>query len=98
MTWLLRLWQSTIGKKAVMAVTGLMLFGFVIGHLAGNLQIFIPDGGKAIDAYGEFLHSKPGMLWAARIGLLVAVGLHILVSVQLVLRNRAARPVAYHAK
>src|SRR5258706_4244685 len=98
MTWLLRLWRSTIGKKAVMAVTGLALFGFVIGHLAGNLQIYIPDGGKKINDYGHFLHSSMGLLWTARIGLLLAVGLHILASVQLVIRNRQARPVPYHHK
>src|SRR5262245_23619217 len=98
MTWLLRLWQSTIGKKAVMAVTGVILFGFVVAHLAGNLQIYIPDGGKAIDAYGELLHSKPGLLWAARSVLIVSVPLHIVGAIQLVRRNALARPVAYHHK
>ncbi len=98
MSWVLRIWQSTVGKKAVMALTGLLLFGFVLGHLAGNLQIYIRDGGKSIDAYGAFLHSKPGLLWAARLGLLIAVALHIITSIQLTIRNRQARPVPYHVK
>src|SRR5437867_11633009 len=98
MSWLLRIWQSTIGKKAVMALTGLILFGFVIGHLAGNLQIYIPDGGKKIDAYGRFLHESAGLLWTARLVLLAAVILHIITSIQLTIRNRQARPVPYAVK
>ncbi|MDX2151814.1 MAG: succinate dehydrogenase cytochrome b subunit [Bryobacteraceae bacterium] len=86
-------YQATVGKKVVVAVTGVALFGFVIGHMAGNLQVFA--GPEAMNAYGAFLHSKPGLLWGARIGLILAVVLHIVASVQLALRAKAARPVAY---
>lgn len=91
--WVLRFYRSTLGKKLLMAATGLMLFGFVIGHLAGNLQIFL--GPTKLDEYSHFLKSNPGMLWAARLGLLGAVGLHILLTVQLTVINKKARPVGY---
>lgn len=76
-----------------MALTGLALAGFVIGHLAGNLQIFL--GPESINKYGHFLQSNPEIIWPARIGLLAAVGLHIWAAVTLARENRAARPVAY---
>jgi succinate dehydrogenase / fumarate reductase cytochrome b subunit len=89
-------WNSTNGKKAVMAVTGVILFGFVIGHLAGNLQIF--EGRAKINAYGRFLHSIGELLWPVRILLLVAVALHITATVQLALVKKRARPVDYSRK
>ena len=93
MNLLQQLWRSSLGKKYAMALTGLALFGFVIGHLLGNLQVFgSPD---LINSYAHFLKSKPGLLWGARLGLLACVGIHILAAVQLTLANRAARPVAY---
>jgi succinate dehydrogenase / fumarate reductase cytochrome b subunit len=87
--------QSTIGKKIVVAVTGLVLFGFVAGHLAGNLQIFL--GPDAINHYSAFLHSMPKALWTARIVLLLSVFLHVVLTIQLTRLNRAARPVAYES-
>ena len=89
-------WQSTNGKKAVMAVTGAILFLFVIGHLAGNLQIF--ESRERLNAYGQFLKSLGELLWLARIGLIVSVMLHISATVQLALINRKARPVGYKVK
>jgi succinate dehydrogenase / fumarate reductase cytochrome b subunit len=91
-----RLWHSSLGKKYMMAVTGCFLFLFVIGHLIGNLQFFL--GAEALNAYGEFLHSKPGLIWAARLGLLAIVGLHIISAIRLFAENKAARPVAYEGK
>jgi succinate dehydrogenase / fumarate reductase cytochrome b subunit len=88
-----RFWESTNGKKLVMAVSGLILFGFVIGHMVGNLQAF--EGAEKLNAYGHFLHSIPEILWAVRIGLLVAVTAHIWAATGLALRNNAARPVGY---
>ena len=88
-----RFWNSTNGKKAVMAVTGAVLFFFVIGHMLGNLQVF--EGADKLNAYGRFLHGVPELLWAVRIGLLVSVTLHIWASVQLAVRKTQARPVAY---
>jgi succinate dehydrogenase / fumarate reductase cytochrome b subunit len=76
-----------------MAVTGFFMFLFVIGHLAGNLQIFL--GPEAINRYGHFLQSNPELIWPARIFLLVFLILHVWAAVQLSLENKAARPVTY---
>ncbi|MBB6146556.1 succinate dehydrogenase / fumarate reductase cytochrome b subunit [Silvibacterium bohemicum] len=89
-------WQSTNGKKVVMAVTGAIMFLFIIGHVAGNLQIF--EGPAKLNAYGHFLHSIGELLWPVRIVLLLCVGLHITATVQLAMRNKAARPVGYSRK
>ncbi|QNI34074.1 succinate dehydrogenase cytochrome b subunit [Alloacidobacterium dinghuense] len=89
-------WGSTNGKKAVMAVTGAILFGFIIGHLAGNLQIF--EGREKLNAYGRFLHSIGELLWPVRIVLIVSVLLHITATVQLWLLKKRARPVGYSRK
>jgi succinate dehydrogenase / fumarate reductase cytochrome b subunit len=92
----LHFWQTTVGKKAIMAVTGFMLFGFICGHLLGNLQIFLPP--EKINHYSATLKSLPALLWGARITLLLAVGLHIWSSFQLWLLQRAARPINYVKK
>jgi succinate dehydrogenase / fumarate reductase, cytochrome b subunit len=92
----LRFWQTTVGKKAIMAVTGFILFGFVVGHLLGNLQIFEPP--EKINRYAVFLRSVPNLLWAARITLLISVILHIWSSWQLWILQRAARPIGYVKK
>jgi succinate dehydrogenase / fumarate reductase cytochrome b subunit len=76
-----------------MALTGVALVMFVLGHLAGNLQVLgTPD---LINGYAHFLKSKPALLWGARLGLLACVGLHIAAAVSLQLENKAARPQAY---
>lgn len=85
--------QSSLGKKYVMAVSGFLLFGFVIVHMVGNLQIFL--GPKPLNRYAHFLQSTPELLWPARIGLLTLVGLHIWSAVRLSAENKAARPLAY---
>jgi succinate dehydrogenase / fumarate reductase cytochrome b subunit len=92
-------YAAPIGKKAVMAVTGVILVGYVVAHLLGNLQIYSPNHDQ-INAYAGFLHNPNNLLalWAARSVLLLAVILHITASVQLFLQNRAARPVAYIKK
>ncbi len=84
---------SSLGKKYIMAVSGFVLVLFVIGHLAGNLQIFL--GREAINRYGHFLQSNPELIWPARLFLLLMVGLHIWSAITLSLENKAARPVAY---
>ena len=91
-----RFYEASAGKKVVMAVTGVALFGYVIGHLLGNLQIF--EGPDALNSYAHFLHSHEGALWVARVGLLAAVALHIVASVQLWVLNQKARPIAYVRK
>jgi succinate dehydrogenase / fumarate reductase, cytochrome b subunit len=88
-----RFYESTIGKKAIMAVTGLILFGFLIAHMLGNLQIFL--GPAIMNHYAETLHGNPALLWSVRTILLVSVLLHIWASVQLSAIKRQARPIAY---
>lgn len=97
------LWNTSIGKKAVMAVTGVALVGFVIAHMAGNLKIFL--GPAAFDAYarglrefGEPFLAYEQALWTARLVLVVAVVLHIVAAVQLTQMSWAARPIAYTDK
>src|SRR5215471_5130115 len=87
------LFHSSLGKKFVMAISGFVLFGFVLGHLAGNLQVFL--GREAINRYGHFLQSNPELIWPARLFLLLMVGLHIWSAAKLTIENRAARPIAY---
>jgi succinate dehydrogenase / fumarate reductase cytochrome b subunit len=86
---------STVGKKAVMAVTGLILFGFVIAHMIGNLQVFL--GEAALDHYAvflrEFLHGAG--IWIARAVLLTATVLHVWAATALTLGSWKARPVRY---
>jgi succinate dehydrogenase / fumarate reductase cytochrome b subunit len=86
---------STIGKKVVMAVTGIVLVGFVVGHMAGNLQLYL--GPEALNAYGhtlrELLHGTG--LWIVRAVLLASVALHIWAATSLTRKSRAARPVGY---
>ena len=89
-------YASTVGKKAVMALSGMVLFLFVIGHLIGNLQIY--EGADKINAYAVFLRSLPAALWGVRITLLVMVLLHIWSSIQLAVRKWDARPVGYQKK
>jgi succinate dehydrogenase / fumarate reductase cytochrome b subunit len=89
-------YASTVGKKAVMAVSGLILFLFVIGHLIGNLQIY--EGPEKLNNYAKFLRSIPAALWTVRITLLVMVLLHIWSSVQLALLKFDARPAGYVKK
>ena len=86
-------WQSTNGKKVVMAVTGVMMFLFVIGHLLGNLLVFA--GRAQINVYAQFLHFDGTLLWLVRSILIVALVLHVVATVQLALRNKKARPIGY---
>lgn len=91
--WWLSLYRSTIGKKVIMAVTGLVMAGFLVLHMAGNLQAF--DGPARINGYSAFLHGTGELLWVARVVLLVAVVLHIDAAIQLTRIARAARPQDY---
>jgi len=85
--------EASIGKKVVMAVTGCILFLFVIGHMLGNLQIYI--GAEQLNAYAAKLHSLGPFLWVIRGFLLLTVLTHITVAIQLWLMNRRARPDGY---
>jgi succinate dehydrogenase / fumarate reductase cytochrome b subunit len=86
-------WRSTIGKKAVMAVTGVILIGFLISHMTSNLLVF--SGPDAINGYAVFLRKSPPLLWTARGILLLAAILHIVAALQLTRLDRAARPRGY---
>ncbi len=97
------LWRTMIGKKVVMAVTGVVLIGFVIAHMLGNLKIF--SGPDEINAYSRFLREvgRPELgygqlLWMVRIVLLICVVLHVTAAIQLTRMSWAARPIGYTAK
>jgi len=87
--------RSTIGKKILMALTGLVLVLFVMGHMLGNLQIFL--GADVINAYAYKLHyvMPSALLWAIRLFLLACIAIHIWAAVMLTLDNRKARPENY---
>jgi succinate dehydrogenase / fumarate reductase cytochrome b subunit len=89
------LWDTSVGKKAVMAVTGLIMLAYLITHVLANLTVF--QGPGKINAYSAFLHGTGGALWVARLVLLAALVLHVVAAAQLTARRRAARPVAYAA-
>ena len=88
-----RFWHSSVGKKAVMAVTGLAMIAFLIIHVLGNLQMF--EGPNKINEYSAALRRLGPLLWIARGGLLVSLVLHVIAAYQLTQRKRAARPVDY---
>jgi len=99
------LYATTIGKKMVAAITGLILFGFLLGHVAGNLKVFTGSSGAGvphIDEYGQFLKVAgapflPAMmgLWIARLVLLGALILHVVSVAQLAMLSAEARPIGY---
>lgn len=95
---IIRFFKSSIGKKWVVALTGLVLIGYVVGHLLGNLQIFIGanhPGDKQINAYAKFLHSMGPALYVIRAFLVACLGLHVGTTISLARANRAARPQKY---
>jgi succinate dehydrogenase / fumarate reductase cytochrome b subunit len=96
MTRALTFYSSSLGKKVVMAITGLILVGFVIGHVLGNLQVFL--GAGPMNAYAALLKANPTLLWGVRLVLLAAVGLHIVAAVQLTRLSQRSRPEGYHYK
>ena len=96
MTRALTFYHTSIGKKVVMALTGLILFGFVIGHMLGNLQMFI--GANQMNTYAATLKANAGLLWGIRIVLLASVILHIVASIQLTRMSQRSRPEGYHYK
>ena len=89
-------WDSSIGKKALMALTGLILSAYLVAHLLGNMQIYM--GSEVIDRYAHFLHSNAGVLWTARVVLLAAVLVHAISGIQLYMRKASARPIEYHTR
>ena len=90
---LIAFYQSSIGKKYVVAVTALLLILYVLGHLVGNLQIYL--GPDRINAYAKFLHDLGPILWVVRVILLAAFVIHIAATIQLAQENRLAKPQKY---
>jgi succinate dehydrogenase / fumarate reductase cytochrome b subunit len=93
---LVMLWQNSVGKKILMALTGIVLFGYVLVHMIGNLQVY--QGPEKINAYAHMLHSSAGLLWGVRIILLAAVVTHALAGIILTLEKQKARPIQYAEK
>jgi succinate dehydrogenase / fumarate reductase cytochrome b subunit len=92
-SWPVALWRSFVGRKALMAVTGLVLFAYVLAHMAGNLQAFA--GPARLDRYAEQLRAFPALLWTVRAVLLVAFLAHVVAGVDLFAFRRRARPIPY---
>lgn len=90
--------RSTVGKKAILALSGLLLVAFVVAHLAANLLILAPGGVARVDAYARALHGMPVLLWGARAGLLAAAVVHVAIALDLARIQRAARPIDYRAR
>jgi len=92
-----RIFGSTLGKKYIMALTGLGMVFFVTGHMIGNLQLFL--GPESLNRYAAFLQGLGELLWVVRLGLLAMIGLHVWSALALSVENKAARPVEYgHGK
>jgi succinate dehydrogenase / fumarate reductase, cytochrome b subunit len=91
-----RFLSSNIGLKVLMALTGVVMFGYLIGHVTGNMLIF--KGPEAINSYSKFLHDSTGLLWGTRILLLVSVVIHIWATIRFLQLRSSARPVAYAMK
>jgi succinate dehydrogenase / fumarate reductase cytochrome b subunit len=89
-------YRSSVGKKMIVALTGVVLIAFVVGHLLGNLQIFL--GPEWVNGYAEKLRELGPLLWVIRIFLFVNVFLHIFYTISLAIENRRARPVQYKRK
>lgn len=92
--------RSSVGAKVLMSLSGVIMWGFVIGHLAGNLQVLLPApaggyAGQQINEYAKFLHDTPPLLWGTRILVLASLIGHVLVGLRLARMNRAARPMRY---
>jgi succinate dehydrogenase / fumarate reductase cytochrome b subunit len=86
-------YQSSIGKKYIVGLTALILIVYVLGHLVGNLQIYL--GQNRINTYAKFLHDLGPILWAVRVVLLAAFVTHIVATIQLANENRLAKPQKY---
>jgi len=100
---LLRFWRSAVGKKWVMALSGIILLGYVLAHMVGNLKVFL--GSEQINRYAEWLRDlgepafpRSVVLWGMRVVLIAAFFFHILAAYQLTRMNQKARPVKYQGK
>jgi len=92
---LIRLFSTSIGRKLVMAVTGLILFVWLLGHMLGNMSLY--QGADGLNSYAAWLQGHPS-LWVMRIGMLLVLGIHAYVAIVLAMENRAARSTAYSTR
>ncbi len=88
--------DTTIGKKALMALTGLVLLGFIVGHMLGNLQIYL--GSEALNGYAHKLQSMGPLLWAVRFIIASSMIVHVWMVIVLYARSQAARPIGYRCQ
>ena len=107
MTWIGSFYRSALGKKAIMAVTGVFIFGWVFGHMVGNAKLLLPGAPEHFNAYAHWLRTmgSPALpqiygssagLWIVRILFVLAIWFHVQAATQLTLLNWSARPVAYN--
>ncbi len=95
MRWLLNALSTSVGRKVVLAITGLLLCGFLVAHLAGNWLLHVPDGGKSYNEYAHALHKQAALLAIAEVGLFGLFIAHIVIALQVSAENRLARKVGY---
>ncbi|MCX2742538.1 succinate dehydrogenase cytochrome b subunit [Mangrovivirga sp. M17] len=94
MSWFVRTFGSTLGRKLLMALTGIFLILFLVVHLAGNLQLLIPDGGKSFNIYAETMGNNTFIQIVSKVNFALIL-LHIIVAIILTRYNSKARPVSY---
>lgn len=94
MSWVTKTLSSTIGRKLIMALTGLFLILFLIGHVSGNMLLFKDDGGEAFNIYAKFMTTNPAVKILSYLTYISIIG-HVIFSIWLSKRNKAARPVGY---
>ncbi len=94
MSWVTKTLKSTLGRKLIMALTGLFLILFLTGHVAGNMQLFYNDGGQAFNIYAKFMTTNPIVKVLSYLTYLSVIG-HVIYSIALSRLNRSARPIGY---
>jgi succinate dehydrogenase / fumarate reductase cytochrome b subunit len=92
---LLRFFATSLGRKLVVAITGIALIGFLLGHMLGNMTIY--QSSDSLNAYGAALQGHP-LVWVVRAGLIRIFGVHVVTAISLALENSGARPTAYTRK
>jgi succinate dehydrogenase / fumarate reductase cytochrome b subunit len=94
MSWVTKTLNSTLGRKLIMALTGLFLILFLTGHVSGNLLLFKGDGGEAFNMYAKFMTTNPAVKLLSYLTYLSVIG-HVIYSIALSKHNKAARPIGY---
>ena len=93
--WFGNVLASSVGRKVVMALTGFLLIGFLVAHLAGNLSLFADSDGSAFNAYAAKIKSFGALVYVAEVGLIALFGVHVFLAIRLTLENREARKSKY---